>query len=172
MKTLYLLRHAKAAPYAASGEDHDRPLSDKGRLRAGLIADYMQRAGLDPQIVLTSTSLRTLETVEELKPALPPAVQIKALPQLYLADARDILNEIWSLDDSESQALLVGHNPGFHELAFSLAGPGNRDLMEKLSMKFPTAAFAALSFEADAWSDIDPGKGHLDRLVFPSDLKD
>ena len=172
MKRLYLLRHAKAASYSQSGEDHDRPLSDKGKTRLDLIADYVTEHAIQPQIVLTSTSLRTRETVDRLMPCLPPDIPVKELRRLYLADVDDILTEVYGLSETYDSALLVGHNPGFHELAYTLARRGQNACIEKLASKFPTAAFAALRFDVESWGSITPGQGELDHLVFPSELKD
>lgn len=172
MKHLYLLRHAKAATYAPGGGDHERPLNEKGRIRLGRIADYLTEHKIEPQIVLTSTSARTIETVDRLRKSLPAKTPIKKLRSLYLADAENILKEVQSLDETYESALLVGHNPGFHELAYNLTGRANKAGLEKLSSKFPTAGLAGLRFEADSWPQIALGQGHLDHLVFPSDLRD
>jgi len=172
MKHLYLLRHAKAETYAPGGGDHDRRLSDKGRERLGLIDDYLQDQKIQPQIVLASTSARTVETVDQLKHGFGSKTPIKKLRRLYLADAAHILKEVQALSDSYDSALLVGHNPGFHELAYELTRRKNNDGLEKLSAKFPTAALAGLRFDIESWSQMAFGQGHLDHLVFPSDFRD
>jgi len=171
MKHLYLLRHAKAETYASDGGDHERRLSDKGRIRLSLIRDYLTDQKIRPQIVLTSTSARTVETVDHLKSNLFPKAPIKKLRDLYLADAADILKQAQALSDDYDTALLVGHNPGFHELAYDLTRRKEKAGLEKLSAKFPTAALAGFRFEVDTWSELALGNGHLDHLVFPSDFR-
>ena len=141
-------------------------------MRLGLIDEYLKDQKIQPQIVLTSTSARTVETVDRLKSRFGSTAPVKKLRSLYLADAEDILKEVQALSDDYDTALLVGHNPGFHELAYGLTGGKNQTGLEKLSAKFPTAALAGLRFEIKLWSEMALGQGHLDHLVFPSDLRD
>src|SRR5688572_1042306 len=64
MRTLILLRHAKAvrAPEADSGET--RGLTGRGRRKAAAAGLAMQEAGLKPALALVSTSERTRQTAE------------------------------------------------------------------------------------------------------------
>ena len=63
--------------------------------------------------------------------------------------------------------LVVGHNPGFHEMATLLVGSGDKRARAKLAAKFPTAALAVIDFDIANWLSIRPGAGRLDRLVTP-----
>jgi phosphohistidine phosphatase len=60
--------------------------------------------------------------------------------------------------------LLIGHNPGFADLAKLLIGHGDRYAFARLSQKFPTAGLAVIDFDADSWGGIGPGQGRLDRF--------
>src|SRR5262249_20263768 len=64
MKTLYLLRHAKAEPGGPELTDTARPLSARGREACPRMGAYMRRCGYDPALVLCSASHRTRETWE------------------------------------------------------------------------------------------------------------
>src|SRR5260221_13838909 len=50
MKTLHLLRHAKSSWKHADLDDHERPLSKRGRQTAKSIAAYLRRGENGPQI--------------------------------------------------------------------------------------------------------------------------
>ena len=65
--------------------------------------------------------------------------------------------------------MIVGHNPGMHELVIVLAA-GPRELRDEVAHKFPTAALAEVSFDVDAWADVEPGTGVLRSFVKPRDL--
>ncbi len=172
MKTLILMRHAKAETVSLRGGDHDRALSQKGIKRTHLIGTYLQDRNISPDAILTSSSQRTTETVDRLLPFFagrddPPVTNSRAL---YLADPDRILSEIWTTEDDVETLLAVGHNPGFHELASQLAKSQSGEVFAKLQSNFPTGALAILHFDAASWTEIDARGGQLEDVVFPSDL--
>ena len=65
--------------------------------------------------------------------------------------------------------LLVGHNPGLHELAVRLAESHESGLLKRLSARFPTAAFAAYELAGD-WAHLDGETARLVALVTPKEL--
>ena len=144
MHQLFLLRHAKAEPEASSRSDHDRVLTAKGRRDAGKIAQVMRKAGLAPDVVLVSTATRTRQTLEELEnaPVWDEWPNIDALPQLYMANPAQLLNTIRDLPETVRSALIIGHNPGLHELALRLAGEARTHGGEPLSEGYPTATLS------------------------------
>jgi phosphohistidine phosphatase len=67
--------------------------------------------------------------------------------------------------------LLIGHNPGLHELVFRLVDPDcETALFARAAEKFPTAAFAVLELAIDRWADCASGCGTLVHLARPRDL--
>ena len=171
MKTVYLLRHAKAMPGSFLEDDFERTLNDKGRQRADLIGQYMKDHDMVPEVILSSSAARTAETTERLLPFLGKDVTVQKMRSLYLARASHILSEIWRLDDDTHSTLVVGHNPGIHELAYILTA--NRSSAEALEIqsKFPTAALAVLEFNAHIWGQVDRQTGALTDVVFPSKIE-
>lgn len=65
--------------------------------------------------------------------------------------------------------LAIGHNPGFAELAASLAGYGDRYAFQRMR-NYPPGAFAVLDFDIEDWQDVWPAKGRLDRFLTPAAL--
>ena len=72
--------------------------------------------------------------------------------------------------DAARALMLVGHNPGFEELATRLVGFGDRYAFARLARKYPTAGLAVIDFDTDHWAEIAPRSGRLDRFVTPKSL--
>ena len=62
MKTLFLVRHAKANPPQQGLPDHDRVLNDRGRRDAPEMGRRLAQRGLRPDLVITSTAARARAT--------------------------------------------------------------------------------------------------------------
>src|SRR5262245_1496362 len=169
LKHLYLLRHAKSSWDDASLADHDRPLSQRGRGAARKVADHVQEAGINPELVLSSPSQRTRDTLELVEPALADA-EVRFEPDLYGASESSLLATLQALPDDVESVLLLGHNPGMQQLAVALAGRGDADLVQRLRTKMPTAALASLTFPVDTWVEVAAGKGELIGYVVPREL--
>jgi phosphohistidine phosphatase len=172
MHQLILLRHAKAAPKAATGSDHDRPLTGAGQRAATAMGQAMRKAGLAPDVVLVSSALRTQQTFEALESA---AVwdewpNIDSLPVLYMAPPHQIRDMLRSLPETVRSALVVGHNPGLHELALSLTAPlSSQPDLARLSQGFPTASLAEF-LVTTPWRRLGPGATTLQRFLQPTDI--
>ena len=124
MHQLILLRHAKAAASTAGGSDHDRPLTNSGTNAAANIGRAMRQAGLAPDVVLVSPSLRTEQTFAALEAAGVWAEwpNVESLPALYMASPQQMRDILRDLPETVRSAMIIGHNPGLHELARNLAG--------------------------------------------------
>lgn len=174
MKRLLLLRHAKTVPAGAGSDDHERELMARGREDAPRLGRYIRTCGYDPELILSSTSRRTVETVELVTEELPSASRIDYMEALYLAEPEVILSVIRLAPDKIRSVMVVGHNPGLEHVASLLAREPvkrkERDRFDLLEEKFPTAALAVLDFDVDRWRDIAPGEGVLKDFIRPRDL--
>src|SRR5262249_30842887 len=83
-------------------------------------------------------------------------------PAIYGADVPELLTVVRALPDDTDTVLLVGHNPGFEDLAGHLSGTFGR---------FPTAALGTIELDVEHWADVRPGTGRLVALVTPADLQ-
>lgn len=146
---LLLLRHAKAMPMEPDGSDHDRALSGSGRLDAAAMGLLLRRRGLAPTLALISAALRTRETFDQLVPFAGPPPRRIISDALYLAQPDTLLEVLREHGSDEDDILLVGHNPGLHELAWSLSGGD-----PVLQHGFPTCTLALFSIEGDRPSPI------------------
>lgn len=170
MKTLFLLRHAKAESVSASLRDEDRKLSARGRIACGQIGAYMQSKRYAPQQVLCSTSARTRETLALLEMDGNTSFPCRFEQKLYLATPGEMLTQIQGADDSVDSLLVIGHNPGMHHLAAGLVEAGHTPLHEKLEIKYPTGSLAVITFDTGRWSAIAPETGTLVDFVLPNEL--
>jgi phosphohistidine phosphatase len=175
MRRLMLLRHAKTEHDAPSGRDQDRRLDDRGRLDAAEIGGWMAEHPPFPDLVLVSTAVRSEQTWDIVWDAMKhaaPRPKLKLLAELYAADPSVLLQIIHgAATDDPKRLLLVGHNPGLHELAFALAGSGKAAARGALADNLPTSGLAVIDFDIDDWDDVSFRRGRLELFVSPKLLK-
>lgn len=169
MKTLLLLRHAKSA-WPDGVDDHDRPLAERGRRDAPRMGAYMAEVGLEPDFALVSSARRTQETWALVAPALGKACPSQTVASIYEAEPAAILAAIHAAPQESGTLLVIGHNPGFEDLAALLAPEGEADTVARLRTKYPTAGLAVIRFDSKRWADIAPGAGRLAAFVAPKTL--
>ena len=169
--TLLLLRHAKSGWDDPTLEDIERPLSPRGIQAAPMMGAYIASARLVPDLVLCSSAVRTRQTLALMLPHLGlPSPAVVHEHGLYLAAASELIDRIRAIASGPRRVMIVGHNPGLHAAAMTLAGSGRRHDITALASKFPTAALAVLTFERAAWRDVRPTTGHLAAFVTPRTL--
>ena len=166
MRTLYLLRHAKSSWDDPALPDDKRPLAPRGRRDGKRIAEHLRRQGIEPELVLCSSAVRTRETLELVRPALGGA-SVVVEDELYGASADRLLARIRLVPGEAESVLVIGHNPGLHELALVLASDG--DELGRLEEMFPTGALATLAL-AEPWGGVARGGATLTAYVVPKQL--
>jgi phosphohistidine phosphatase len=175
MRRLMLLRHAKTETDAPSGRDRDRRLDDRGRKDAADIGGWIGRHPPFPDAVLVSPAERTKQTWEIAWQAMKheaPAPQLEFPPELYGADPTLLLQTIRLASATAAKRLmLVGHNPGMHELGLALAGSGDQAGRKALADNLPTSGLAIFDFAIDDWADVAFRRGRLVQFVSPKLLK-
>ncbi len=157
MKTLTLLRHAKAERDSPEG-DFERALAPRGREAARRIGALLRTSGASFDLVLASPALRVMETISEAG-VLSPTVDRR----VYNASCATLLELVRSVDDSISNLMIAGHNPGISQLASLLGGEAGHGMPDD----FPTGGLAQIAFAVDAWSEVNKGSGRLVRFVDP-----
>lgn len=171
MLRLMLLRHAKSDWDHPGLADFDRPLAARGRDAAPRIGRYMAEQDLSPDRILCSTAQRAKETLALVLPHLTGNIAITLTSALYESHAdRDYLDIIVQHGGTARALMLVGHNPATEDTAMALVGDGDPDALRSLRAKYPTAALAVIDFAAEAWSEIAPESGRLERFVTPRSL--
>ncbi len=158
MRELILLRHAHAEPAASGQADADRPLSQVGREEAQAAARWMSEQGLMPDRVLVSPSQRTRETAQAVISALGLAAATEDAG-IYEASPGDLMAVADQHRDAKS-LLMVGHNPGFEQLAALMHSGQSGDYRG-----MPPGGIAVLRLPAD--SAIEPGVASLAAFWWP-----
>ncbi|MER7006575.1 histidine phosphatase family protein [Dactylosporangium sp. NPDC000555] len=118
VRTLILLRHAKAANPDDYATDIERPLTARGHRDAAAAGQWLHKSGLAPGAVLCSTAVRTRQTLEELRLA---EVPVTYEHRVYVGPSDDTLDLIRHVDATVATLLLVGHNPTISDLSDTLA---------------------------------------------------
>jgi phosphohistidine phosphatase len=172
MRQLLLLRHAKSSWDDAKLADRDRPLNERGQRAAASMRRAMRELGLVPDLVLVSTAKRTQETLEALEPW-DDAPLVEPMDALYLANVQQLFAALHGVAETVRSVLLIGHNPGLHELAITLAGPTSLaagDAGKRLAAGFPTGALADFAI-VGPWWQLEAGGGRLQHFVTPRSLE-
>jgi len=170
MRTLWLLRHAKASLGRKGLADHERPLNARGRDAAARIGRHLAQRAVCPDLALCSSALRARQTLERVIAALDAEPEIRVESDLYLASEGALLRRLEELPDGASSVLLVGHNPGIGELAAQLAVRGGSDGVEEVREAYPTGALAELRLGSQRWRDLARGC-ELVAFVTPKQLR-
>lgn len=123
-----------------------------------------------PALILCSPARRTLETLEPLRRFLGDDSVVHIEDALYLAGAGRLLERLRELPDEQPNVLLIGHDPGLHDLALALATPDRSRSYQQLREKFPTGALAELELRLACWRDLARGTARLVAFTRPRDL--
>ena len=159
MRTLILMRHAKAARAHEAPRDEARGLTERGRRDAEAAGAALAEAGLAPALALISSALRTRETAAHALKGLVFghfAMETRFEDALYNAAPEGV----WDAFSASEAAcvIVIGHNPGLGELASHLirqAHDGSK-LAREFAGNFPTAAFAAFEIRGDLMAAAGP----------------
>src|SRR5689334_511217 len=119
MRTLMLLRHAKAEDSLPGHTDNARRLTPEGEQQAAELGDHLRREHVQPDVVLSSSAVRARQTAEALGLTAP----VEVTDRLYDAGGDEILALIRDLDDDIENVLVVGHSPALPAVAQELADP-------------------------------------------------
>jgi phosphohistidine phosphatase len=166
MRRLLLLRHAKTERAEAGEHDRDRKLTKRGRNDAPIIGAYMAKHAFVPDLALVSPATRAVETWALVAPCFTKAPRMAMEDRIYNAGAAQLF-EIITETGAANSLLMVGHNPGFHELAVYLVAAGDVNLREQLKEGLPTSGLVVIDLPIDDWSRLHPRAGRLERFVTP-----
>jgi phosphohistidine phosphatase len=167
---LLLLRHAKSEKAEPGMRDHVRRLNDRGERDAETIGAYLAHHGLIPDLVAVSTSQRTRETWEHVAAMLSASPPVTFEERLYNAGAEAILAVVKETKPAVRTLMVIGHNPGLHEVARLLIASGDVEARERLNEGLPTTGLAAIDFAGKDWRKLHPHGGRLERFVTPRSL--
>ncbi|HVW62845.1 MAG TPA: histidine phosphatase family protein [Puia sp.] len=146
MKTLLIVRHAKSSWDNASLSDIDRPLNDRGKRDAPVMAGRLIKAGVKIDLFVSSTAKRARHTAEIfLHEFGRKEKELVILQELYHAQVQDFKEVVAGLDDRYGSAALFSHNPGITAFANVLTTVRLDNM--------PTCSIFAVTSQAESWRD-------------------
>lgn len=145
MKTLTLLRHAKSSWKDAGLIDHDRPLNKRGKRDLPVMGERIQRAGIRPSLILSSSAVRAWKTAKGIATEISYPIEFLQREQrLYHAGVRLIIEVLADQDDAFNSIMIVGHNPGLTDFA--------NHLLPGLTHNIPTCGLVSVTVDSDDWN--------------------
>jgi phosphohistidine phosphatase len=163
MKSLLLNRHAKSSWDNPQFSDFDRPLNDRGKADAPVMAQRLLTKQQPIDLILSSPAVRALATAQVFAEALNiPSEEIRIVDRVYLASYHSLLKVVNELDDTFDHVMLFGHNPGITDFANYLADADIGNI--------PTCGIAKINFETDHWSHVSAGTGVLKFFDYPKNV--
>lgn len=162
MRTLLVMRHGKSEWGEPGRSDHDRPLAPRGLAAAARMGSFLTEAGLEPELILSSTALRAVATAEHAALAGGWGSRIVPVAALYASDTGQVLAVLRETDPQVGRLLVTGHEPTWSQLVSLLMGGGR--------LRMPTAAVACLDLEHGDWADLASGSCILRWLMVPKAL--
>ena len=154
MKTLYLIRHAKADLKNGEVADLYRPLNERGYSDAAKMSRTLKDKKVMPQLVITSPAIRTYSTAIVFCNTLDyDTSTIMLAPGLYESSAKEYLHVISEIDNECDCAFLVGHKPTITDCANRLTKPFTEEI--------PTCGIIGLKSTATDWKQF---------VKFPNEL--
>ncbi|RYF92424.1 MAG: histidine phosphatase family protein [Chitinophagaceae bacterium] len=146
MKQLLIVRHAKSSWENFAVPDFERPLNDRGKKDAPMMAERLVRSGISPDLLVTSTAKRARKTAEFFARAFKlNDEQILEVPELYEASIETFFDVVSRTPGSASTVILFSHNPGITGFVNTLTNTRIDDM--------PTCAVFACSCDIDRWTD-------------------
>lgn len=160
MKTLYIARHAKSSWDHEGVSDFARPLNDRGHRDAPRMGIVLLGHGARPQLIRSSAAERAVTTARYLAEALDyPVEDIVIDREMYGAGPIELVDMIGGFPDTVDEAMLVGHNPTMHMLAYRLANFDAENL--------PTCGVVCVDLDAETWSAIRDVRGSIRYFEYP-----
>jgi phosphohistidine phosphatase len=165
VKQLLLIRHAKSSWKQAGMADFDRPLNPRGERDAPNMGERLSRAGVAPDVIVSSTARRAADTARVFAEQLghDPA-ELVLDSELYLASPPELLEAVRRLEPRVEHAALVAHNPGITDFVNALAGTYIDNV--------PTCGVARLRLDIEEWRNADAGCAELVEFDYPKRDRD
>lgn len=136
--TLILFRHAKS-DWSTGEADFDRPLNPRGHRQAPEAGRWLADNIDAIDLAVVSPANRARKTWELASAELSRAPQTRFDDRVYGASVTGLLDVVRELPTDASTVVLVGHNPGFEDLA---------SFLTNASVSMPTSAIAVLESDA------------------------
>lgn len=160
MRKLILVRHAKSSWQNLEQSDFDRPLNDRGKKNAPVMAKRLHDREPDINAFVSSPARRAFSTaiyfadVYQIKQA-----GIHQIPELYHASPSTFSQVVAELNNDWKTVALFSHNPGITDFINSLTTVRIDNM--------PTCGVFAISAKIDSWQEFADAEKHFDFFDYP-----
>lgn len=146
LKTLLIIRHAKS-DQSFFGNDFERPLNERGKKDAPLIAKRLLDRNIIIDAFVSSPAKRAKKTAELFCETYKNNIDdIVFIAALYHAPAREFYEVIKNLDDDLNTVAIFAHNPGITYFVNELVSNVRIDNM-------PTCAVFSVQANISHWKE-------------------
>lgn len=167
MKTLSILRHAKAQASDDKIADIERVLTERGQKDARMVAKVLGLFDVAVEWIISSPAARARQTTEATVAVLDFTGPLIWQEKVYEATPETLLALLTEIPSGIEHALLVGHNPGLESLVAGLCNGGPTHL----HLHMTPATLAMIELEIFSWDQIRWGCGQLHLLLPPKVLR-
>lgn len=159
MKTVLVIRHAKSEQGLLLN-DFDRPLNERGRRDAPVMAKRIAGHGASPKLIVSSPAKRAKKTAEYFFKELKlPEQSFLLKSELYHAPPQVFFDVIGQLDDGVDDIALFSHNPGITYFVNLLT--------EKRLDNMPTCGIFAVKANIGKWKDFEKAEKEFWFFEYP-----
>lgn len=145
MKTLILMRHAKAEQGNFDVSDFDRKLTDRGKSDADIAGKVLYKKFPKIDLIVSSSSKRTLKTAKIIAENFEiDKNKIESIYDIYEANTDAYIHILRNLNDEKVKTvIIVGHNPTIGAMSSILSA---NEIIE-----FKPSAFAVFKLPIETW---------------------
>lgn len=156
MKKLLIIRHAKSSWDFSTLSDFDRPLNDRGKHDAPMMAERLLKQNIVIDRFVSSTANRALTTATYfIEKYGRKKIEIIQLDELYHAPATTFYSVIKNLNNDYSSVAIFSHNPGITEFVNQIANVRLDNM--------PTCAVFAIKCNIENWKEFS---SHTNDFLF------
>lgn len=163
MKTLLLIRHAKSSWNDVTLPDFERPLNERGKHDAPLMAKKVKDKKIEIDAFVSSPAKRAKKTAEIFMDEFDAKMKnLILIPSLYEATVEKFYDAVENLKDKNETVALFAHNPGITDFINSLECTPVYDM--------PTCAVYAIKIKTKTWKEFREAKKEFLFFEYPKNI--
>ena len=164
MKSLYIIRHAKSSWGDFTQPDFERPLNERGKRDAPVMAKRLLDAGITIDRFISSPAKRAHKTCKFFCETFGVKEDdIKLVADLYHASSPVFYEVVSAIPDKYNSAAIFSHNPGITDFVNSF------ELNVKID-NMPTCSIFGVRIAADSWKNFSVSKKEYLFFHFPKQV--
>lgn len=159
---IHLVRHAEAIERTPEVQEQHRYLTSKGRSRFRKIAGTLKKAGIAPDLILSSPLIRAVQTAEILAQTLKFKKELQLTDLLAHGFGEQQLRRLLEEHPDAREIVLVGHEPELGEvtrLLLETEGPCALDKGAAVTFKLKAAGAAEFRHLVDGRANLVDSRG-------------